>query len=47
MVINRIDILDFVFLRSGRIDRKIEFLLFNEEVRELNIKILFYCLYLR
>lgn len=29
MVINRADILDFVFLRSGRFDRKIEFLIFD------------------
>lgn len=33
MVINRIDILDSVLLRLGRIDRKIEFFFSNEEVR--------------
>lgn len=33
MVINRIDILDLVFLRLGRIDRKIEFFFLNEEVK--------------
>lgn len=41
VVINRVDILDFVFLRLGRLDRKIEFFYFNEEVRVRILQIYF------
>lgn len=42
MVINRIDILDLVFFRFGRIDRKIEFSNFNEDVSLMNWYLFFY-----
>lgn len=33
MVINRIEIFDFVLIRLGRIDRKIEFFFFDEKIK--------------